>query len=367
MNAEPADTSSTIRTVGVIGVGTMGQGIAAANLRAGRTVLLCDRTPEEARRGTERVLDDLGPCGGGIERALSAVRTDAELGPCDLIIEAVTESLPVKRRVLAGVEPHISPRAIVASNTSSLRIGAIAAGMQGPERCCALHFCHPVRSRRLVEVVGSTETHAGTIDAANAYVRSLGKLPIFVADRPGFIVNRLLMAYFSAAQQLLQEGVPIRSIESAAREFGLECGPFSLMDGFGIDVTARAGRHLAAAFPDRAGNREVLRFLYERGFLGRKSGAGFFLYANNGSQGEVNPEIQFLIRRPVGDRAQPAAAQLLERLLLPMLGEARRLLEEQVACDAGDVDVATVHGFGFPESTGGLLAWANTVNRTVPV
>lgn len=358
MDAEPTATDSAIRTVGIIGAGVMGQGIAAANLRAGLAVILSDKTHEDARRGMASVLEELKSDGVGAEPRLAVAESDDALGACDLILEAVTESLQVKRRVLGRVEPHISSDAIVASNTSSLEIGAISARMQRPERCCGLHFCHPVPSRRLVEVVGSEATDARTLEVASSYVRGLGRLPIVVADCPGFIVNRLLMPYFSAAQQLLQDGVPIDSIESAACEFGLECGPFSLMDEFGIDVTARAGRHLAAAFPERAGNREVLRFLYEHSHLGRKSGSGFFRYASDGSQGEVNPEIEAVIRCPVDDRVAPGSAELLERLLLPMVAEARLLLAEEVVRDAGEVDQATIHGLGFPESTGGLLAWA---------
>ena len=358
MDTEPTATSSRIRIVGVIGAGVMGQGIAAASLRAGLTVVLCDKTPEDARRGMQGVLEDLESGDAGAEPLLSAAQTDNELAPCDLVIEAVTESLPVKRRVLKRVEAHISPRAIVASNTSSLQIGEISVGMRHGQRCCGLHFCHPVRSRRLVEVVGSEATEERVLQAANAYVRGLGKMPVAVADCPGFIVNRLLMPYFSAAQQLLQDGVPITSIESAACEFGMECGPFTLMDDYGIDVTARAGRHFAAAFPDRTGNRDVLRFLYEGGFLGRKSGVGFFRYADDGKQGDANPEIESLIRRPVDDRVAPDPTELLERLLLPMVAEAHRLLDEQVVRDVDNVNQATIHGFGFPSATGGLLAWA---------
>lgn len=366
MDTEPTETSSPIRNVGVIGAGVMGQGIAAASLRAGLRVILCDKTPEDARRGMQSVLEDLKSVGTAAESLLSAALTAAELESCELIIEAVTESLPVKRRVLQRAEAHISPRAIVASNTSSLQIGKISAGMQHPERCCGLHFCHPVRTRRLVEVVGSEATEDMVLEAANAYVRGLGKLPVVVGDCPGFIVNRLLMPYFSAAQQLLQGGVPITSIESAACEFGMECGPFTLMDNYGIDVTARAGRHLAAAFPDRAGNRDVLRFLYEGGFLGRKSGAGFFRYANDGKQGEVNPEIRSLVHPPGEDCVELTSNQLLERLLLPMVAEARLLIDEDVVRAVGDVDNATIYGFGFPVATGGLIAWAVAKRLAIP-
>ena len=357
-----------IRSISVIGAGLMGRGIALAAAQHGMEVKLTDASADVLARSLSELESTLAN-GSGPRNPQSAIRSpqsDSDLASSDLIIEAVVESLPVKKQILSRLEPLAAGDTLFASNTSSLRISQIAESFSRPERFCGLHFCHPVAERGLVEVVRGEKTRDATLQSAEAFVRGIAKLPIGVADGPGFVVNRLLSPYLNESVELLCEGVELREIEEAAIAFGMPWGPITQIDSIGIDVAVRAGAILFKAFPSRILASGLLVDLYRACRLGEKAGAGFFAY-DAGHRGEtLAPDVvPFVEERRVRfeDRGWSTTDRdaIARRIFLPMLVEATRVLEERIVADPLDVDRALVHGLGFSAAQGGIVAWADRI------
>ncbi len=289
--------------------------------------------------------------------------TDAQLATAEVVIEAIVEDLTAKHALYERLEAVVSPQAILCSNTSTLPITQLAAKLKHPERFCGLHFFNPVRKMQLVEVIRGEQTSDETLATVTAYARALGKTPVVVRDSPGFLVNRLLMPYMNEALVLLTEGVPIKVIEQAAKSFGMPMGPLTLHDVVGLDICQHAGRVLHAAFADRVVETPVLQTLIAAGRLGQKNGRGFFDYSSSKSEGPTKGKPSAEVEALLAPLRQPAAARtdVIDRLLLPMLLEAIRAVEEGVVADPRDVDLALILGIGFPPFRGGLFYWADTV------
>jgi 3-hydroxyacyl-CoA dehydrogenase len=274
-----------------------------------------------------------------------------------VVIEAVVENLAVKKRVLAALSPHISPRALVATNTSSLSVETLAESISVPGRFCGLHFCHPVQDRRLVEVIRTPATAPETLLRAENYVRQLGKRPLQTADVRGFAVNRLLLPYLDAAIALVRGGVDWLRIEAAAVAFGMPSGPLAQMDDIGIDVILRAAAALhrgTFAIPPQS---EVLLALYQAGRLGRKSGAGFLKYT--GSQpGSVDPEAVTLVAPYRTERVELSEDELAARLFEPMANAAADILHLGIVATRDDVILTLRDGLGFRGQAAQLLDWS---------
>lgn len=402
-----------IRSVGIVGAGLMGRSIAALNLARGLDVVLTDADPaaldvaaaaidsqhppqawdQRARLDRRSPLaapessDDLPsakhaagsgrfaqtddvrrtPCpwppslaippSDQHVRRLRLCRSIAGLADCDLVIEAVPEILAVKQHVFDELSGHLKPEAILATNTSALPLSHLVGHVRSPERFCGLHFCHPVGSTRAVEVIRGRQTGAWAIAELARYARRLGRVPIVIEDSPGGIVNRLLQIYLNEALELLRDGATIDAVETAATQFGMPWGPFTQLDEIGLDVALRAGMHLCLAYSERMIASPLLVALYKRGALGRKTGLGFFSYDETGTKGAVSPAVEMLIRRHRRTAADIGPAEITWRMFLPMLTEAVRVLESEVARKAADVDTAVVHGIGFPAKIGGILRW----------
>jgi len=359
---EPA----TVREMALVGAGVMGGGIAEIASRNGVTVRMRDLKPEPLTRAlqTARSLIDersRKKRGGSSERDAQLARIWPTLsldgiGRADAAIEAVIEDLDVKRRVFAELEVRLRPDALLATNTSSLSVDAIAAGLQHPERFCGFHFFNPVHRMPLVEVVRGARTSDATLVTAVGFARRLGKTAVVVKDSPGFVVNRVLMPYLREAMTLLEEGFPLTAIDGAMRRFGMPMGPFEVVDEVGLDVAAKVAGVLSKAFPDRMTPAPVLERLIAAGRLGRKSGLGF--YRHRGRRRETDPGL----RGALGlerDRAAPPGDALAERMVLAMVNESARCLEEGVVADAGKLDLAMIFGPGFPPFRGGPLRHAD--------
>ena len=218
----------------------------------------------------------------------------------------------------------------------------------------------------LVEVIRGKQTSDATIVTAAAYARTLGKSPIVMNDGPGFLVNRLLLPYMNEAALLLGEGASIKEIERAAKDFGMPMGPITLYDVVGIDVAVHAGRTMAAAFPDRVIPAPIVDKLFELGRIGQKVGKGFFDYgpAKGGKppRGTDSPDVAKLIDESrKGERRKFSQGEITDRLFLPMLVEATRVLEDKIVTDVRDVDLGLIMGIGFPPFRGGLFFWADQV------
>ncbi|MCE5269441.1 MAG: hypothetical protein LLG00_16315 [Planctomycetaceae bacterium] len=372
MELKHSPPPKTIRRVAIVGAGMMGAAIAAANVRRNVPVLLADSDPQALATAAKRIAEELADIGEppspqvveSVRRFVAVSPDDAQLGDCDLLLESIVESEPVKQQLYARIEPHLAPSAIWASNTSTIPIGRLSAKLADGRRFLGLHFFHPVRERPLVEVIRGPQTDEPTITTATAYVRSIGKTPLTVGDQPGFLANRLLFPYLTEAFELLLDGVGLADIELAATGFGMALGPLRLIDEIGMDTVFSSGRVLLKAFPDRINPSPIMVAMYKAGRLGRKTGAGFFAYPPGLGPAEpgrrdpaVNRLITAWIRQP---RAVPAD-HILARLLLSMFQEATLILEERQVRDPRTIDLAVVSGLGFPAARGGLLRWADAL------
>lgn len=364
-----AGHAARVRRLGVIGAGIMGTALAAAALRRQLAVVLHDRVDGAIRAARDRVLAELrgdlsaSDAERAVERRL-VLSERPEFDGCDLVLESIVETASAKREAYADVERQLRSDALLATNTSTIPIAQLAAGLQAPGRFCGVHFFHPVRRRPLVEIVRGPATSAATIAAATAFARQIGKLPIVVDDGPGFLVNRLLLPYLNEALDLLLDGVEIKTIESVAMGFGMAMGPLRLLDEIGLDTALRGGMVLFSAFPERIAASPLLVTMVKRGRLGRKTGVGFFRYAADGDRRCLGPDGQALslIRQWLRASAAPPTREAISaRLFLPMLLEATRVLEEGRVGHPRDVDLAVILGLGFPAARGGLLYWADTL------
>jgi 3-hydroxyacyl-CoA dehydrogenase/enoyl-CoA hydratase/3-hydroxybutyryl-CoA epimerase/3-hydroxyacyl-CoA dehydrogenase/enoyl-CoA hydratase/3-hydroxybutyryl-CoA epimerase/enoyl-CoA isomerase len=367
--SQPSSGGPPVRSVGIVGAGLMGTAIAAAGVKNRLSVVIGDADAATLATAPERIACELAQqdatdASAAVAERLRATNDLAAVGACNLVIESVVEDLAVKRQLYTQLKPHVGPETILASNTSTIPIARLAEAVDAPERFCGVHFFHPVRHRPLVEIIRGPKTSEPTVAAAVAFARTIRKLPIVIDDGPGFLVNRLLVPYLNEALEMLLEGAAIEQIEHVATGFGMAMGPLRLLDEIGIDTTFLAGRVLWEAFPDRVVASPLLVTMLKKKRLGRKVGAGFFRYSVQASwddPGEADPTVEEIVEKWRRDTKQFSDSLILDRLLLSMILEASRLLEERRVSDPRDIDVAMLLGLGFPADRGGLLYWADTI------
>ncbi len=344
------DASFEAKRVHVIGAGIMGGDIAAWCAGRGATVTLQDRAPQyiapamgrahksfnkryKATRAVQEVMDRLIPDvdGNGVEQA-------------DVIIEAIFENVEAKQALYAQIEPRMKPDAILATNTSSIRLEALTEGMTRPDRLIGLHFFNPVAMLPLVEVIGGADTDPKMLARGRSFVHAISKLPLPCSSAPGFVVNRVLMPYLMEAFIAGSEGIPLEVIDKAATNFGMPMGPVELADTVGLDVCLSVSRVFAEEFSLQVPDRLVS--MVEQKTLGRKTGAGFYQWRKGKA-----------VKKKVGDDVPDG---LTDRLIMPMLNEAVACLREQVVADADLLDAGVIFGTGFAPFTGGPLRYAKT-------
>ncbi|HEY1599377.1 MAG TPA: 3-hydroxyacyl-CoA dehydrogenase NAD-binding domain-containing protein [Pirellulales bacterium] len=369
--ANPNIKPRPITSVGIFGAGIMGAGIAAASVRREMGVTITDAMPKALAGGVQKILEEVSfnkaTRGADPQRMLKYVPlvngtvTDSEFGQCDLVIEAIIEMPEAKQELYARIEPKLKDGAILASNTSAISITRLAEKLKHPDRFCGIHFFNPVRKMPLVEVIRGAKTSDETIATAVAYAKTIGKSPIVVNDGPGFLVNRLLLPYMTEALELLREGVEIKAIERAAKGFGMPMGPITLYDVVGLDTCYHAGRVMHEAFPTRVVESPILEAMVKAGRIGQKAGVGFFAYTGKPGQGTPDPKLADVIGPHVGKPQKLADDQIINRLFLPMVLEATRILAEKKVAAPQDVDLGLIFGTGFPPFKGGLLFWADTI------
>jgi 3-hydroxybutyryl-CoA dehydrogenase len=270
-----------VTTVGIVGAGTMGAGIAQVVLAAGDEVLLHDVDEGALTRARETILRRLGAAGDVESRLRLATTLDAMAAEADVIIEAAWEDLALKRTIVATLDAAAPPQVIVATNTSALSVEAIAGAAAHPERVLGLHWFNPVPRMELVEVVRHPTTDAALLERAAAIVTGWGKTPVRCRDTPGFIVNRVNRPFTIEALRLLEAGTAtVSAIDAALRGAGFPMGPFELMDLIGIDVNLAAARAVWSGLghPDRLRPSPIQERLVAEGRLGRKTGEGFYRY-----------------------------------------------------------------------------------------
>lgn len=355
-------------SVGVVGAGFMGSGIAAAAALAGHRVRLVDSLPEalgrglafsakrfssqakrrrisreEARRAASRVVPSLEPTG---------------LARADLVIEAVVEELAVKRALFERLERETAEGALLASNTSTIPIAVLAEGLARPERLIGLHFFSPVHRMPLVEIIRHPGSSASAVARGLAFVRSLGKTPIVVEDGPGFYTSRILSPYLAQGAALLLEGASIAAVDRAARAAGFPVGPLELLDEVGIDVAAHAAKTMAEAFPERMSYPREFRRLVDDGRLGRKAGRGFYDYS--GRKKIPDPAALELLEI-AADGPPPDPRAMEDRLVWAMTVEALRCLDDGILHSPREGDVGAILGLGFPPFRGGPFRFVDAL------
>lgn len=367
--------AAPVRQLAVLGAGVMGGGIAATALLTGTPVRLKDIAPAaldagvgEAARLVQRQVRHhrlTGERAATLLSQLHAQTDNAGFGEVDLVIEAIVERLEVKRRVLAELEGALREDAVIASNTSSLRIADIATALSRPERLVGLHFFNPVPVMPLVEVIRGPATSEAAVALAVGQVLAMGKTPIVVRDCPGFLVNRIVTPYVQAFSRLVADGADFVEVDRVMEAFGWPMGPAWLQDVVGMDVGLHVGDVISAGYPDRMGpvDGDPIRAMVAEGRYGQKSGRGFYRHIADAAgkpRKEIDPQARALVagwqRR--GERIFDADV-IVERLMLPMIVEAARALEEGVVDSAAALDMALLLGLGFPAHAGGVLAYAD--------
>ena len=356
-----------IARAAVIGAGVMGGGIAGLMAEKGVSVRLrdLDRAQLDAalveqmavigkkkkRRSLERHQAD-----AAIDR-LEVTTDPVGFERCEIVIEAVAEKLEIKRAVLSELATLMPSDAILATNTSSLSVDAIAAGLPSPERVVGMHFFNPVRRMPLVEIVRGRETSDEVVARVAKLAVDLGKTPVITKDVAGFLVNRLLGPYLDEAIRLVEAGVDPHEVDSALVAFGMPMGPCELIDEVGLDIAVHAGASLEEAYGERMRASRYLEPLLERGELGKKSGSGLYLW-----RGERGGKQKNVGRNPkLGSRGALALPpeDLVDRCVLAMVNEAVRALAEEVVAGPAELDLGVVFGTGFAPFRGGPLRYAD--------
>ncbi len=337
------DSDFEAKHVHVIGAGVMGGDIAAWCAMRGLTVTLQDQSAERLapamKRAAElfkRRLREKSRIRDASDRLIPDVAGDGAR-QADVIIEAIFENLQAKRELFAKLEAAAKPNAILASNTSSLKLSDIGANFRNPSRLVGIHFFNPVPQMQLVEVVKGANTDPEFAKKAAAFVRQIDKLPLPVKDSPGFLVNRVLGPYLNQALRMVDQGIAPETLDAAATAFGMPMGPIELADTVGLDICMAVGRELAG---ERAEPPKKLAELVAGGNLGRKTGRGFYLWKNGKARKR---------------RADGATSDLIEKLIAPYLKEAQAAVAEGIVADADLADAGLIFGTGFAPFRGGPL------------
>ncbi len=368
-------TGLKIASVGVVGGGTMGAGIAAACLLSGKQVVLAERDAAAADAGAERVT---GILSGSLKRGLiSQSRHDqllqnfstttqyADFATADLVIEAVFEDMDVKREVFAQLDMATRPDAILASNTSYLDVNEIARSVRDPSRVVGLHFFSPAHIMKLMEIVVPDAVSDSVLASAISFGKQLGKTCVLAGVCDGFIANRIMSAYRREGEYMLEDGALPWQIDQAMVEFGMPMGLYQMQDLAGLDIAwAMRKRQAATRDPDQR-YVEIADKMCEQGWFGQKAGRGWYLY--DGKTRTPNPEVEALIlsesRRKGISRVALSSGEIMGRILSRMQSEAQSILDGGIAQSAQDIDVVMVNAFGFPRWKGGPMYLATTGAR----
>jgi len=357
-----------VQRIGVLGAGVMGGGIAQLAADRGFPARMKDVAAEPLAHGFRAAaavwkekLDRRRMTAAEFRRKMALLSGGldyAGFARAEVTIEAVVEKLEIERAVLREWEDAVGDDAIFASNTSTLPISSIAAAARQPRRVAGMHFFNPVHRMPLVEVIRAEKSSDETIATVFDLAKKMGKTPVVVRDAPGFLVNRILAPYLSEAVRLLEEGCRIEDVDGALAAFGMPVGPLALLDDVGIDVAAKGGQTMAAAFPERLPlSARFDAFTAERR-LGRKTGKGFYRY--RGTRREKPDPAAYALAgtRPAAKSSLPPDV-IEARLLMPMINEAAFCLEDRIVDSAAKLDLAMIFGTGFPPFRGGLLQYAD--------
>ena len=372
------DTKAEVRRVGIVGAGVMGAGIAQLAALKGCQVVVREVNEDALGAGIARITDLFTKA---VERhllteddarkRLAAVKgtlTWDGFDTVDVVVEAATENPDAKRAIFRELDTRTMPTTILATNTSSLRVESLQEGLQHPERVGGLHFFNPVHKMPLVEVARSARTSDVAVELLRQWSIALGKTPVVVRDRPGFVVNRVLMPYLSEAVLLVGAGLKIAQIDAGMRRFGMPMGPLELLDQIGLDVSAHVAAAMQPLLARRFEPNEAFEKMRTNGWLGQKSGRGFYVHSKKSAIPNALAESLLRGETDAVSRALAPEARLAEareRMVLLMVNEAALALSEGLADGAEAIDLAMVLGTGWAPHRGGPLRYAD--ERGLPV
>jgi len=369
-NAKPTQHAS------VLGAGIMGGGIAYQSASMGVPVLMKDIKTEQLDLGMNEASKLLNK---EVERKkmttekmakvisqITPTLSYSDFTNTQFVVEAVVENEKIKKSVLAEVEKSTSTETVLASNTSTISITRLAEGLARPDKFCGMHFFNPVHRMPLVEIIRGAKTSEETIAQAVNYANQMGKTPIVVNDCAGFLVNRILFPYFKGFVHLIEDGVDFQRIDKVMEKFGWPMGPAYLLDVVGIDTGVHAAKIMADAFPDRMSysTKTILDVMYENKRYGQKNGLGFFEYEVD-KKGKpvkkVNPSVYELIKPVVKKEITVTDEDIIMRMMIPMITEASRCLEDKIVATPVEVDMGLLLGLGFPPFRAGALKYADSI------
>jgi 3-hydroxyacyl-CoA dehydrogenase len=359
-----------VKSVGIVGSGTMGGGIAMSFVNAGIPVVILDRDQAALSRGLGVVAKNYEGMvqrgrldQAGMDARMSALKSSVDFGALadvDLVIEAVFEDMGVKEQVFKELDRVCKKGAVIASNTSTLDIDRIAAFTSRPGKVIGMHFFSPANVMRLLEVVRGQDTSPDVIATAMSIGRKIGKVSVLVGNCDGFVGNRMLEKYITEAVSMVEEGASPSDVDSALTRWGMAMGPFAMSDLAGIDVSwhirqrrVKEGKAYGSALVDR---------YYEAGRYGQKTSKGFYRYESGSRTPLADPESDAIIdsyRKEIGAKPAPVPEQeIVRRMIYALVNEGANILEEGIASRSGDIDIIYLYGYGFPAWRGGPMKYA---------
>ncbi len=363
-----------IRTMAVVGAGTMGGGIAMSFADAGVPVKLLDASKEVLERGLGRIHDNYATSvkRGSLSQEemdrrmalIQPVESYEDIGQCDAVIEAVFERMPVKQEVFKKLDEVMKPEALLFTNTSALDIDQIAAVTRRPEKVAGTHYFVPANVMKLFEVVNASKTAPETLAAAMKLGRDIGKISGYAGNCDGFAANRSRIPFTLEQNLMVEEGALPEQVDKVMEDFGYPVGPFKVNDMSGLDISYDTRKRRKAADPSYR-MLPVPDRLVEMGRTGLKAGAGWYRYEKGDRTPHPDPVVAQVIREEAEKLGvQPrtfTSEEILHRLLFGSINEFCKILEEGKAIRASDLDVMWLHGFGFPRYRGGLMFWGDTI------
>ncbi|MBC7387270.1 MAG: enoyl-CoA hydratase/isomerase family protein [Cryobacterium sp.] len=363
--------TTKVTSAAVLGAGVMGGGIAQLYAEKGISTRMKDISAKALTLGMQsaqkifyRSLQKRKLTPRSYQQKLNLIAPVLDysgFGSVEIVVEAVLEKMDVKKAVIKELEGEVHDECVIASNTSSLSISEMQSVMKKPERFGGMHFFNPVHRMPLVEVIRGEKSNDETVSRIFQFAKQLGKMPIVVKDRPGFLVNRLLMPYLNEATWLLQDGGDIEEIDETLLDFGMPMGPMELIDEVGVDVGEKVAHILHEGFGDRMQPAPFNSKIVGAGRLGKKNGKGMYQYLDSsGKKKELNPEIYGILGISPS-RGKISREEMVDRCILPMINEAARCLDEKIVESANEVDLGMIMGTGFPPFRGGLLRYADSL------
>ncbi len=366
-----------VKQSAVLGAGIMGGGIAYHSASKGVPIIMKDIQPQAIELGLGEatklcnklvLLGKMDATGmGAVLNSIIPTLSYGDFKNIDIVVEAVIENLKIKKSVLAELEGVVRDDCVITSNTSTLSITDLADGLKRPELFCGMHFFNPVHKMPLVEVIRGKKTSEAAIAKTVSYAVSMGKTPIVVNDCAGFLVNRILFPYFNGFLLLLNDGGDFKKIDKVMEKFGWPMGPAYLLDVVGVDTAHHCVDVMAKAYPDRmrVDSKTALDALFENNRYGQKNGKGFFQYVTDRKgkpKKNLDTETYGLLKSVVHtDGKDFSDEEVIDRIMIPMIIESVRCLEDEIVPSPIEVDMGLIYGLGFPPFRGGIFKYVDSV------